>query len=130
MLPQLCQPWGKCVSALGAQPAAGEGICAGPPLLPQLRPWWEGLQDSQDTGQGCAGLLQCCSHAALQLLSQEAESANQSNGLGVTAGMFAQTSHFLAFISLNCKSPFSTLESLIGFTQLMYVLFASGQLIS
>lgn len=91
------------------------GICAGPPLHPQLRPRWEGLQDSWYTEQGCSGLFQCCSHAALQLLSQEAESANQSNGPGVTAGMFAQTSRFLALISLNYKSPFSILESLIGF---------------
>lgn len=88
------------------------GICAGPPLHPQLRLHWEGLQDSWYTEQGCSGL---CSHAALQLLSQEAESANQSNGPGVTAGMFAQTSRFLALISLNYKSPFSILESLIGF---------------
>lgn len=105
----LCQPWELSLKQV-------RGICAGPPLHPWLRPCWEGLQDSYNTGQGCGGLFQCCSHAALQLLSEEAESANQSNGLGVTAGMFAQTSHFLALISLNYKSPFSILESLICFT--------------
>lgn len=105
----LCQPWELSLQQV-------RGICAGPPLHPQLRPCWKGLQDFWDTGKGCSGLFQCCSHAALQLLSQEAESANQSNGLGVTAGMFAQTSHFLALISLNYKVPFPILESLIGFT--------------
>lgn len=106
---KLCQPWELSLQQV-------RGISADPPLHPQLRPHWEGLQDSWYTEQGCSGLFQCCSHAALQLLSQEAESANQSNGPGVTAGMFAQTSRFLPFISLNYKSPFSILESLIGFT--------------
>lgn len=89
----------------------------GPSLHPLHGHDWAGLHISQSAGQGYTGLLQCCSHTALHLLSQEPKFANQSNGLEVSERMFVQNRCFQALISLNLETPFLS----IGIPNRLYV---------
>lgn len=99
----LRQPW-------ELRPPAGEGALgthAGPPLhlLCGLDRAGKGSRSPSLLGTAVLD-FGGCSHAALQLLSQEAEFANQSTGLEGSDGMSAQNRCFQALIYLNLQIPF------------------------
>lgn len=100
----LRQPW-------ELSPRAGEGeqgTRTGPSLQPHgLDRAGKASRSPSLLGKAVLELLQCCSHAALQLLSQEAEFANQSNGLEVSEVFCLHKTRCLqALISLNLQVPF------------------------